>query len=87
MYGLTVSPSERPYATINESTEGISFSWEFSSLPVPVTGAKPTAKLTIDSTKFTPEKMAALEAVLYGDESNEATLPKPDEVRALLVGE
>lgn len=84
VYGALASPSERAYATVNESPEAITFSWEFTTTPVAVTGFKPTAHLEINSTKVDAEKLAALEAKLYGSESEEATLPTPDEVVALI---
>lgn len=85
IYGCTASPSERGYQTINDSPEAITFSWEFSTQPVPVTDHKPTACLTIDSTKVDAAKLAALEAVLYGSDNAEARLPLPDEVATLLA--
>lgn len=86
IYGALAAPSEKAYSTINDSPEAITFSWEFSTTPVNVTGHKPTASLVIDSTKVAPEKMAALETVLYGSESVEAKLPLPDEVLAIVNG-
>lgn len=80
VYGCLAAPSEKSYATINDSPEAITFSWEVSTTPVNVTGHKPTACITIDSTKADPTKLAALEAKLYGDESTEAMLPLPDEI-------
>lgn len=80
IYGMKVSPSERAYATINDSPEAIEFSWEFTTTPVNVEGYKPTACITIDSTKVDATKLAALEAILYGSDSEEARLPLPDEV-------
>lgn len=85
IYGALAAPSEKAYATINDSPEAITFSWEVSTTPVPVTGHKPTASLIIDSTKVGAEKMAALEAVLYGADSTEARLPLPDEVKTILT--
>jgi hypothetical protein len=85
VYGALASVSEKAYATINDSPEAITFSWEFSTTPVTVTGHKPTSILTIDSTKVDSEKLAALEAKLYGSESEEATLPLPDEIVAMLA--
>lgn len=85
IYGAMASPSEKAYATINDSPEAITFSWEFTTTPVNVTGFKPTSYVCVDSTKVDAEKLAALEAVLYGSESEEARLPLPDEV-ATLVG-
>lgn len=83
IYGATAAPSEKAYATINDSPEAITFSWEVSCTPVDVDGFKPTASLVIDSTKVDAEKLAALEAKLYGDESTEAMLPLPAEIAAI----
>lgn len=84
VYCALASPSEKTNSTINESPEPAAMSWEFSTTPVNVTGHKPTAHLTVDSTKVSKEKMAALEAVLYGSEDTEARMPLPDEVAALI---
>lgn len=84
VYGALAAPSEKAYATINDSPEAITFSWEFSTTPVNVTGHKPTACITIDSTKCDKAKLAALEAILYGGESTEARLPLPDEIAQLM---
>ena len=80
VYGCLAAPSEKSYATINDSPEAITFSWEVTTTPVNVTGHKPTACITIDSTKADPTKLATLEAKLYGAESTEAMLPLPDEI-------
>lgn len=84
IYGALAAPSEKAYATINDSPEAITFSWEVSTTPVNVEGYKPTASVTIDSTKVDKEKLAALEAILYGSESEEARLPLPDEIITLM---
>lgn len=86
IYGMKVSPSERGYQTINDSPEAITFSWEFTTVPVNVTGFKPTACITIDSTKVNPEKLKTLEDKLYGANESEAQLPLPDEVISMLQG-
>lgn len=86
LYGCKAAPSEKAYSTINDSPEAITFSWEISTTPVNVKGFKPTSNLTIDSSKVDPEKLAALEAILFGSESAEARLPLPDEI-ITLVGE
>lgn len=85
IYGCLAAPSEKGYATINDSPEAITFSWEVTTTPVNVTGAKPTASITIDSTKADATKLAALEAILYGDKSEEARLPLPDEIKTLMT--
>ena len=84
VYGALASPSEKSYATINDSPEAITFSYEVTTTPVEVAGHKPTAHLEIDSTKVDPEKLKAFEAVLYGSESEEPRLPLPAEVATLL---
>ena len=85
IYGALASPSEKAYSTINDSPEAITFSWEFSTTPVNVTGFKPTANIVIDSTKATPEKLAALEKILYGDTEVEPRLPLPNEVAQVMT--
>jgi hypothetical protein len=87
VYGCTASPSERSYATINDSPEAITFSWEFSSVPVSVAGYKPVSCITIDSTKADATKLAALEAILYGTGGQSAVaarLPLPAEIVSTL---
>ena len=84
IYGATAAPSEKAYNTINEDPEAINFSWELSTTPVNVTGHKPTASLTIDSTKTDPTKLAELEKILFGDTETEPRLPLPDEIAQLL---
>lgn len=84
IYGAMAAPSERAYATMNDSPEAITFSWELTTTPVNVTGFKPTAHLEINSLKVDAEKLAALEAILYGTESEEARLPLPDEIVELV---
>lgn len=90
IYGCTVSPSEKGYQTINDSPEAITFSWEMKTTPVAVTGYKPTACLTVDSTKFTGAKasyLTNLQNVLYGTENTNPRLPLPDEVLSILSGD
>lgn len=85
IYGAKAAPTEKAYATINDSPEAITFSWELTTTPVEVTGAKPTASLTIDSTKVDKTKLAALEDILYGTDSEEPRLPLPDEIATLMT--
>lgn len=85
IYGATASPSEKAYATINDSPEAITFSWEVKTTPVNVTGHKPTASVVIDSTKADKAKLAALEAILYGSDEDEARLPLPDEIAQIFA--
>lgn len=86
IYGAKAKPSEKGYQTINDSPEAITFSWEISTTPVNVSGFKPTACVTIDSTKIDPEKLTQIETLLYGDVSAEAKLPLPDEIAGIIAG-
>ena len=86
IYGAKAKPSEKGYQTINDSPEAITFSWEISTTPVNVAGFKPTACVTIDSTKIDPEKLTQIETLLYGDVSQEAKLPLPDEIAGIISG-
>lgn len=83
IYGALASPSEKSYQTVNDSPEAITFSWEVSTTPVQVPGKKPTASLTIDSTKVDAAKLEALELILFGSEEADARLPMPAEIEAL----
>lgn len=73
IYGAVAAPSEKAYATINDSPEAITFSWELKSTPVPVANRKPTASLVIDSSKADHDKLMVLEAILYGADEFSAT--------------
>lgn len=88
VYGVTASPSQKSYETINDSPEAITLSWEIGADPVAVGGhpeLDPVASITIDSTKVDSAKLAALEKKLYGDESNEPTLPLPGEIYTMMT--
>lgn len=93
IYGAMASPSEKAYSTINDTPEAMTFSWELTTTPVTVTGKKPTASIVIDSTKCDPQKLAALEAILYGKDATseqandgaEPRLPLPDEIATLMA--
>lgn len=91
VYGATASPSERGYESVNDSPDAITFSYEFSTTPIPVTGYKPTSLIVIDSTKVDKDKLKDLEDILYGtdgagdsDTGTDARLPLPDEVIEIL---
>lgn len=87
IYGCIAKPSEKAYSTINDSPEAVTFSWDVTTVPVPVDGMKPTATVVIDSTRVNKTKLQQLEEKLYGSASENATLPLPDEIKTLLAGE
>ena len=85
VYGATASPSEISRATINDSPEAAPMSWEFTTTPVEVPNNKPTSHIVIDSKKVDADKLAELEAILYGSEEEEPRLPLPDELITLFT--
>lgn len=99
VYGCKASPSEKAYSTINDSPEAMAMSWDITTTPVTVPNFKPTASLTIDSTKVDPAKLAALEDILYGKDAVGtsgdqnyaaavvASLPLPDAVAAIFAAD
>lgn len=86
VYNCLAQPSEKSYATVNDSPEAITFSWEVSTTPEDVPGKKPTALITIDSRKTKPEVLKAIEDVLYGTENKEPMLPTPTELIEIVKG-
>lgn len=84
VYGCYATPSDRGYATVDDSPDAISFSYEISTTPVEVEGYKSTATVVIDSRKCPAEKLAKLEAILYGSETADARLPMPAEIATLI---
>lgn len=80
VYGANASPSQKQYSSINDSPEAITFSWEVKTTPVPVPEHKPTATITIDSTKVDSTKLKTLEDILYGKDAADARLPLPEEI-------
>lgn len=92
VYGGTASPSEKAYASVNDSPEAVTFSWEVTTNPVEIkteingTKLKPTSILTIDSTKVGAAAMTAIESILYGSENSEPRLPLPDEILTIIAG-
>lgn len=78
LYGATASPSEKAYASKNDSPEAVTFSWEVTTNPINIDGFKPTASILIDSTKAKKDKLAALESILYG-KAAELTKTQPED--------
>jgi hypothetical protein len=95
VYGCDAAPSEKSRSTVNDSPEAATFSWEITTNPVPVPGTnpatnkpyRPTAHITIDSTKVTPANLAAFEQILYGTSGVDARMPAPAAVMALFAGD
>lgn len=86
VYGCLAAPSEKAYATINDSPEAIAFSWEVTTTPAPVTGKKPTSLIVLDSTVLAAAVMTDLEEALYGTAGTDPRLPLPDEIISIVGG-
>lgn len=86
VYNATAGVSSQDYQTVNDSPEALELSWDFSTLPVDVPGAKPSAHLVISSLTADADKLKKLETKLYGTESADPTLPLPQEVITILGG-
>ena len=86
MYGVSAAPSQKAFGTINDTPAPISFSWTIDTVPVAVSGLKPTSLLVIDSTEVDPTALADLQTVLYGSSGIEPLLPLPDAVIAMFSG-
>jgi hypothetical protein len=86
VYGALASPSEKDFATINDSPAAVAFSWDFDCTPVAATGLQPTCLIVVDSTKVDSTALANLEDFLYGTVGTDPSLPSPDAVVALFAG-
>lgn len=89
VYGCLAAPSEKAYATVNDSPEAMTLSWELTTTAVEVGTIggetyKPTAKITIDSTEVDPAKLAVLEAQLYGTVNTDPSMPSPADVITMM---
>jgi hypothetical protein len=94
VYGALAAPSEKAFASVNDSPEAITFSWELTTTPVDVPGTnpatgkayKPMASMEIDSTEVDADALAQLETILYGTAGADPRMPLPGEVIALFSG-
>lgn len=84
-WNSTASPSEKSYASINDSPDAITFSWECSTSPVNVSGFRPTSHMEIDCSKLKAATVKAIEDKLWGTENAEATLPTPEEIITIVT--
>ncbi|MCF0140417.1 MAG: hypothetical protein HUJ78_00065 [Mogibacterium sp.] len=95
IYGMTASPSEKQYQTVNDSPEAITMSWEATTTavaaPAELIGAKPTASVTVDTSTLESgtqnDKLKKLEGILYGSETDDARLVFPQEIYDIFVKE
>lgn len=91
VYNALAAPSEKAFATVNDSPAAMAFSWGFTTTPIDVgviggMTYKPTASMVVDSTKVDATALAALEDALYGTVGVDPRLPTPAEVIAFFSG-
>lgn len=86
VWNAMAQPAQRDYSTINENPDAQTLSWEITTTPLVIEGMKPIAYIAIDSTKAKPEKLKALEDLLYGTSAKAANLPTPKEVIDMMKG-
>lgn len=86
IYNATASPSERARKSFAQEKETSNFSWALNAVPVPITGCKPSAHISFDSTLVDPEFLEFLELILYGDDTTDARLPSPSEILEMIPG-
>ena len=84
VWNAMAQAAQRDYQTINENPDAQTLSWEITTTPLVVTGMKPIAHITIDSTKADATKLKALEKILFGSTEAKAKLPKPEEVITMM---
>ena len=84
-WNSTAAPSEKSYASINDSPDAITFSWECTTSPVNVTGHRPTSHMEINCAKLKEKTIKAVQDKLWGSENKNATLPSPDELIQLIT--
>lgn len=85
VYGCLAAPSEKAFNTVNDTPEAITFSWEVTTTPAPVTGLRPTSLIVVDSRLVDPTDLAAFEAIIYGATAVVPSLPTPDAVITALT--
>ena len=84
VWGATASPSEKSYATVNDNPDAITFSWECTTTPVNVTGHRATAHMEINCMKLKEKTVKLIEDKLWGNDTDKAALPTPDELIKLI---
>jgi hypothetical protein len=83
VYGTLLAPSPRPYTSISQQSDPVSFQWAFTTLPRKIPGGKPSSHIVILVEDVPPDVMVQLEAALYGDDENDPWLPDVDEIQGM----
>lgn len=86
LYNLTASSDDRTYDTITESPSATKLSWTILGVPINIVNNFPTMHFIVDSTVFNPDYMDELEAILYGSEDVDSSLPPFEQLQVWLAG-
>lgn len=91
VYGCKAAPASRDFATVNDSPEAMTLSYEVSTIPLtdttkfpPESGFTSVAHLEIDASKLTSTQEAALIKVLYGEQNAPVTMPSPLQIASAI---
>jgi hypothetical protein len=89
IYNALAAPSEKANASLNDSTEPMTFSWDISTRQIKFDdasfGTRYGSHLTLDSRVIYPWAMVAIEDILYGSDTEEARLPTPRELLDIFI--
>jgi hypothetical protein len=77
VYNAIAAPSNDKYSSIGAEISPVSFSWDFTTVPVKIPGGKPSSHLVILLDHILPGVLTDLETLLYGDDTTEPSLPDP----------
>jgi hypothetical protein len=84
VYNLLATPADRDHATIEDSLEPIEFEWDVVALAEDIPGFRPSAEITIDSTKTDMMLLEQIEEILYGSIAVDPRLPTVQELVAMI---
>lgn len=87
VYNALATPSIRKYSSLSDSIDLLNLNWQITTRSIPVPYHGPTAHVTIDSTKISPGSLLVLEEILYGSTLQDARVPFPDEIIAIVVND
>jgi hypothetical protein len=86
LYNIKAAPDNSSYASLDDGSTPIEFGWELSGTPVVTPGYRPTAHLSLDSTKMDSALLTTIEAILYGSSTTNPRLPSSQELLTLING-
>ena len=80
VYNALAVPQGVTYSTRTQTVSPTNFAWAITTTPEKLDGRKPTAHLTIDSTKAGINFMKEIEKILYGSDNIAPRMIRPNEL-------